>query len=110
MDGADVTMVRIYITEGERRMQRILARLHDEARVRGVTVFRGVTGFGRSGRYHASRLVDLAMDLPLVIEFFDTPERVAEALAGLGDLVEPGHVVWWPARVNEGQAQPPEEG
>jgi len=102
-----VTMVRIYVTEGEHRMQRILARLHDEVRVSGVTVFRGVTGFGRSGRYHASRLVDLATDLPLVIEFFDSPPRVAEALAALGDLVEPGHVVWWPARVNEGPAPAP---
>ncbi len=105
MDGSEVTMVRIYITEGEHRMQDILARLHDEARVRGVTVFRGIAGFGRSGRYHSSQLVDLAMDLPVVIEFFDAPGRVREVLRGLRDLVEPGHVVWWPARTNEGPAE-----
>lgn len=110
MDSAEVTLVRVYITEDERRLQRILAHLHDEARVRGVTVFRGITGFGRSGRYHSSRLVDLAMDLPVVIEFFDAPARVAEVLASLADLVEPGHVVWWPARVNEGAGAAGEEG
>lgn len=96
-----VTVARIYITEGEHLMQRLLARLHDEEKVWGVTVFRGITGFGRSGRIHSSNLLDLSLDLPLVIEFFDEPDKVARILSHLRDIVPAGHVITWNANVNQ---------
>ncbi len=101
MSGTGVTMVRIYLTEGEKAVQPLLARLHDEEKVRGVTVFRGIAGFGRSGVVHSSRLLDLSMDLPVVIEFFDEPAKIERILAHLNSLLQPGHVVSWPATVNE---------
>jgi len=36
--GTNVTMVRIYLTEGEKAVQPLLARLHDEEKVRGARV------------------------------------------------------------------------
>lgn len=88
-----VTVARIYITEGKHIHDRIFAHLHDVARVRGVTTFRGISGFGQSSAVHSSTLLDLSLDLPLVIEFFDTDERVNEALDALKDLIKPGHVI-----------------
>ena len=102
MKQSDVTVVRIYLTEAERLMKTLLKKLHDEEKVRGVTVFRGISGFGRSGVVHSSTLLDLSLDLPVVIEFFDEPAKVARILAHLKDLLSPGHVVSWPAKVNEG--------
>lgn len=102
MKHKSVTMVRIYLTEGEQRMKTLLARLHDEERVQGVTVFRGISGFGRSGKVHSASLLDLSLDLPLVIEFFDAPEKVQSILTHLQDDLPPGHVVSWPAQVNAG--------
>lgn len=101
MKHSDVTMVRIYLTEGERLLKTLLARLHDEEKVRGVTVFRGISGFGRSGVVHSSTLLDLSLDLPVVVEFFDTPEKVRRILDHLKDQLPPGHVVSWPAQINE---------
>jgi hypothetical protein len=95
-----VTVVRVYMTEGS-GLRRLLRYLHDESRVRGVTVFRGVTGFGRSGTVHAASFVDLSMQLPVVVEFFETPERAAPILEHLNTLLEPGHVLTWSATVNE---------
>jgi hypothetical protein len=100
MNTIEVTMVRIYLTEAGRLLPKLLATLHDEEKVRGVTVFRGISGFGRSGKVHSSSLLDLSMDLPVVVEFFDEPERVAAILTHLADILEPGHVVQWGARVN----------
>lgn len=97
-----VVMVRVYLTEGEHLMKTLLARLHDEEQVLGVTVFRGISGFGRSGKVHSASLLDLSLDLPLVIEFFDAPEKVKRILAHLKDILPPGHVVSWPAQVNAG--------
>ena len=96
----DVTMVRIYCTEGEHLMKNMLARLHDEEKVWGVTVFRGISGFGKSGKLHSSDLLDLSLDLPLVIEFFDGPAKVHRILTHLKDILKPGHVITWPAQVN----------
>ncbi len=93
-------MVRLYLTEGEHRLEALLRVLHDEERVKGVTVFRGISGFGRSGRMHSSTLLDVSLDLPLVIEFFDEPARVETVLEHLAPQFEPGHIVMWPARVN----------
>lgn len=101
MKSRNVTMVRVYLTEGGDLFKRLLAKLHDEEQVRGVTVFRGVSGFGRSGKMHSATLLDLSLDLPLVVEFFDEPEKVNRILDHLETLVAPGHIVSWPAQVNE---------
>ena len=98
---ADVEMVRIYLTEHEGVLDDIMRCLHDEHPVRGVTVFRGISGFGASGRMHEARWTDLAMDLPVVVEFFDAPARTAGARAALERWVAAGHMVHWPAVVNE---------
>ena len=98
----DVTVVRIYLTEGEHRLDELLDHLHGREKVKGVTVFRGISGFGKSGTLHTSKLIDLSFDLPLVIEFFDEPERIAEVLERLGEKIEPVHVISWPAKTNLG--------
>ena len=46
----DVEVVRVYLTEHEGVLDFVLHCLHDDHTVRGVTVFRGISGFGRSGR------------------------------------------------------------
>lgn len=101
MKTSEVTVVRIYLTEGEKRMKTLLARLHDEEKVRGVTVFRGISGFGRSGVVHSSTLLDMSLDLPVVIEFFDAPGTVRRILSHLKNELPTGHVLTWSAHINE---------
>lgn len=96
-----VTMVRIYLTEGEKKLHSLLTYLHDEHRVRGVTVMRGISGFGQSGQFHTVHLVDLSINLPIIIEFFDVPEKIQPLLTSLHSFVEVGHLVYWSAEMNE---------
>lgn len=79
----------------------LLNKLHNEEKVRGVTVFRGISGLGKSGRVHLSRLLDPSMNLPVVIEFFDEPDKVEAILERLNGILEPGHIVSWCARTND---------
>jgi len=102
MTSADVTMVRVYLHEGTGKMPELMQYLHDVSKVQGVTVFRGITGFGKSGKVHSSSLIDMSLDLPVVIEFFDEPGRAEIVIDHLGTLLEPGHVVSWSAQVNTG--------
>lgn len=97
----EVKMVRIYLTEAERRLDELLELLHDREKVRGVTVYRGISGFGKSGKMHSSRLLDLSMDLPVIIEFFDDPDKIDMITEHLAKLMEPGHMVIWSAKINE---------
>jgi PII-like signaling protein len=98
MNTIDVRCVRVYLTEHD-KYQRLIERLHDVEKVRGVTVFRGISGFGKDGHIHSARLIDTVLDLPIVIEFFDAPERVETIIAHLREMVPPGHIVSWMARL-----------
>ncbi len=65
-----------------------------------MSVFRAVSGFGGSGVVHTASLVDLSLDLPVTVEFFDQPEKVDAILEHVSDLVEAGHIVRWQAEMN----------
>lgn len=99
MKKAAVQVARVYLVEGRHQLDPVVRFLEHDAKVRGLTVFRGIAGYGASGEHKAS-LLDLSLDLPLVVEFFDTPRRVDEALDGLARLVSPGHILTWPAEAN----------
>lgn len=98
MTEQDITVVRIYLSEAEHRLKPLLACLRDESKVAGVTVFRGISGFGQSGKMHSADLLDLSLDLPLAVEFFDRPEKIAALLPRLHDFAKPGHLLYWPAK------------
>lgn len=98
----EVTVVRIYLREadyGRRKtlMQEVLNILYDRQRVQGLVVFRGIAGFGDSGEIHASDLLRLNVDLPLVIEFWDTPKVIEAALRLLEGLVPAARILTWRA-------------
>lgn len=95
----DMIVVRVYLTEGERLLKKILSLLHDEHKLSGVTVFRGIAGFGRSGEMHSSNLLDLSLDLPLAVEFYDQPGKIMQVLSDLRKLVDEEHIIFWPAQV-----------
>lgn len=90
-----IRIVRIYFTEHQHLLDKLLSYLHDHERVRGVTVFRGISGFGHSGKIHSSQLLDLSFDLPIVIEFFDEPARVEAILQHLTTLIPAAPMVSW---------------
>ena len=96
----NVTVVRIYLTEQQHLLDALLSRLHDEFKVQGVTAFRGIAGFGVSGKMHSSTLFDMSLDLPVVLEFFDTPEKIRAIIQQLDQMIKPGHMLTWQAQVN----------
>ena len=102
MNWETVTFIRIYLTEADKVLAPLLQKLHDEEKVRGVTVFRAMSGFGGSGVIHTGSLMDLSLDLPVTVEFFDSPDKVDAILDHLSDMLEGGHIVRWQAHMNVG--------
>lgn len=70
----------------------IVHRAH-AAGLAGASVFRGLEGFGASGRVHTSRLLSLSENLPVAVVVVDAPERIEAFLPELDELVPDGLVV-----------------
>jgi CBS-domain-containing membrane protein/PII-like signaling protein len=58
----------------------------------GATVTRGVAGFGANSRIHTAAILRLSEDLPIVIDWIDTPERVERLLPQVCAMVAEGLV------------------
>lgn len=99
MSTTDATVVRIYLHEGHDILNKVLEQL--KGNVRGVTVFRGIAGFGDHGELHTAAFIDLSLDLPLVVEFFETPEKAAQLIERLNGFDEVHHIISWSAAVHE---------
>jgi len=100
MRAAEVTAIRIYITEGEGKLNELLDFLKEKEEVRGLTVFRGISGFGPSGNVHTINLADLSLDLPLIVEMFDEPGKMQRIFKELCTMVKPGHILTWSGKTN----------
>lgn len=96
MSGKPITLARIYLLEGDRRIEKALTILRDRQHIMGATVLRGIEGMGASREIHTSSLVDLSLELPLILEFYDEPDRVMQAIAALQVELHFEHIVSWP--------------
>lgn len=65
----------------------------------GATASRGVMGFGKASRIHRAHVLGLSEDLPERIEIVDRPERIAQLLPILDEMVGEGLVVLEEVRV-----------
>lgn len=98
MSMTDVTMVRVYLSNGHSDIDKLISWFIDDAKVQGCNLFNAVEGLNKHGCVHTALSGGLLFELPLVIEFFDTPERTTEILEQLRSLVKPDHVVTWSAK------------
>jgi PII-like signaling protein len=77
--------------EGEPLSEALIKRFHllDLA---GVTVYRGLAGYGRSGRMHRRHRWRSADD-PITLVVVDAPEKIAQAMPAIDAMVGSGIVV-----------------
>jgi CBS domain-containing protein/PII-like signaling protein len=88
--------VRLYMSEDDRRAGKLLYRAVVELlraeTAQGATVIRAIEGFGAAGRLHVSSLADVAVRLPVIVEWIDRPEQVERLLPRVLELVQHGLV------------------
>jgi len=92
-----ICIARIYLTEANHQLEKIIQYLHNNEKIAGATVFRGIESYGESGKMHQSTLLDLSFDLPITIEFFDQPGHVLEAIEHLKNNFNVEHIISWSA-------------
>ena len=95
-----IMVARIYTLEGDDRIQKALMLLRDRENIMGATVLRGIEGMGASREIHTSSLVDLSLELPLILEFYDEPDKVVKAIESLLAELHFDHVVSFPGQAH----------
>ena len=98
MNTKQVTIARVYTLEGHDQLNKALDILRDEEKIYGVTIIRGIAGFGENREVHTSSLLTLSLELPLVIEFYDEPEKVEKAINVLKSRLNLKHIINWSAK------------
>lgn len=110
MTSKEVTMVRVYLTEGDhvsktQLAKKLLEDLHRSKIIAGATIFRGVAGFGSHFAIHEASILHPEAALPMVIEFFDSADRIAQALDYVNQYSNIRVVTWKATAFNTDDAQ-----
>ena len=97
------TLMRIHIGESDRwhgkPLYDAIVELLRREKFSGLTVLRGVGGFGSSSVYHTEKIMRLSQDLPIVIEAVEFAERIEKMLPQLDEMIGGGLVTLEKVRV-----------
>lgn len=90
-------ILKIYISEDSKykghNLYHAIVRKLAEAGMAGVTVTRGIEGFGHEKRVHSTRIVDISLKLPVIVEIIDTPEKIEMAIPIVNEMVNEGLII-----------------
>jgi len=95
--GGQAKRVTIFMGESDRWEHKplhtaIVEMLRAEG-LAGATVLKGVEGFGKDSRLHTASILRLSEDLPVVLSFIDTPERVERVMPRVDEMIGGGLVI-----------------
>ena len=90
-------MMRIYIGEADQWKEKPLHKALVEAMrandIAGVTVYRGILGYGAHRRIHKDKPLHLSHDCPIMLSVVDTEEKLQAFLPIVEQMVLEGLVV-----------------
>ena len=84
----------VYVDETDKHegkpVYEALMDLFYKRKIAGVSVFRGVAGYGSDGVFHTSKMLELSTALPVKIEAVDSEEMISRVLPLINDVVVQG--------------------
>lgn len=88
--------LRIYTAEAARHeghsLYEAVLKAAAQESLAGVTVSRGIGGYGHEGHLHTARLVELSGNLPIIIDIIDTEEKITAFAEHIVPWVQEGIV------------------
>ncbi len=99
----DGYLLRIFVGESDKHghhplYEAIVLKAREQG-LAGVTVLRGVMGFGKHSILHTAKILRLSEDMPMVIEIVDTLEKLEKFLPLLDEMITDGLVTLEKVRV-----------
>jgi hypothetical protein len=103
LDGEGL-LLRVFVGESDhwhgRPLHEAIMLLARERGLAGCTVTRALAGYGAKSRIHTAKVLRLSLDLPMVVEIVDTPEKVRAFLPEVEAMVEDGLATLEPVEVH----------
>lgn len=85
-------LLRIFVGEADKidhkPLYEVIVREARTAGLAGATVWRGLLSYGPTSHVRTTKILDLATDLPIIIEIADAAEKLEAFLPKLGVLFE----------------------
>jgi hypothetical protein len=75
--------------EGKPAYKAVVHHLREQG-IWGATVTRGIYGFGKRSRLHATSPLRLSQDLPIVVEAVDSEAKIMAVIPALSNMVTGG--------------------
>ena len=89
-------LLRIFISENDRHegepLFEYIVQQAGHRKMAGITVMRGLEGFGAHHHLHTAKVLRISADLPLVIDIVDTAEKIEIFNTFLESVLEEGLV------------------
>ena len=86
----------IYVDETDKfhgkPVYEVLLDIFFKKKIIGVSVFRGIAGYGSDGVFHTSKMLELSTSMPVKIEVVDSEEMINKVLPDVYHVVEKGLV------------------
>jgi PII-like signaling protein len=86
----------IYLDEADqfhgKPVYEVLLDIFHKKKISGVSVFRGVAGYGTDGVFHTVKMLELSTSLPVKLEVVDSEEMINKVLPDIYHVVEKGMV------------------
>ena len=91
------TLLRVFFGEadkwhGEPLYDAIVKKLR-MMEIAGVTVYRGILGYGAKGHEHKKSFFHVSRDLPVMLSVIDTPAKIQTAVEAIEEMLEDGLIV-----------------
>ena len=107
--------LKIYVSEdtrykGHNLYNEIVFMLKAEG-ICGVTIYRGIAGYGEGRILHTTRFIEMSSSLPVIIEAVDKKENIIKVLPKIKEMVQEGLVTVQDVKVvsygkNHGDEEP----
>jgi hypothetical protein len=99
----DAVLLRIFFGEADKYralpLHEAIVLKAREMHLAGATVLRGQVGFGQSTRIHATKILRLSQDLPIIVEIVDSREKIDTFLPVLDRMMTSGLITIEKAQV-----------
>ncbi|MEZ0361340.1 MAG: DUF190 domain-containing protein [Hydrogenobacter sp.] len=90
----EALLVRIFFGENDKYegkpLYKYITEFCKSKNIAGVTVFRGILGYGKSSVIHKAGLFKLSSDLPIVVEIIDCEENIKAVLPEIAKFISGG--------------------
>lgn len=86
----------VYVDEtdrfGGKPVYEVLLDILYKKKIAGVSVFRGMAGYGTDGVFHTAKMLELSTNLPVKVEAIDSEDMINKVLPDIYHVVEKGLV------------------